>query len=112
MPRQYPPEFRERALRLLEESLPDHPTEYEAKRPHTRPRVSRPLASGGRAERSFAWAGFASMVKTDSSSPALITAGHALRGPGKAGPFVSDEEPPREQCVLNPTMQSFRTDGN
>lgn len=30
MPRQYPPEFRERALRLLEESLPDHPTEYEA----------------------------------------------------------------------------------
>ena len=30
MPRQYPPEFRERALRLLEESLPDHLTEYEA----------------------------------------------------------------------------------
>jgi transposase len=30
MPRQYPPEFRQRALRLLEESLPDHESEYEA----------------------------------------------------------------------------------
>jgi transposase len=30
MPRQFPPEFRQRALRLLEESLPDHETEYAA----------------------------------------------------------------------------------
>lgn len=30
MPRQYPPEFRQRALRLLEESLPDHESEYHA----------------------------------------------------------------------------------
>lgn len=30
MPRQYPPEFRQRALRLLDESLPDHESEYEA----------------------------------------------------------------------------------
>ena len=30
MPKQFPPEFRERALRLVEESMPDHETEYEA----------------------------------------------------------------------------------
>ncbi|MFD1719245.1 transposase [Georgenia deserti] len=30
MPRQFPPEFRQRALRMLEESLPDHQTEYAA----------------------------------------------------------------------------------
>lgn len=30
MPRQYPPEFKERAVRLVEEALPDHATEYEA----------------------------------------------------------------------------------
>lgn len=30
MPRQYTPEFRERALRMLEEALPDHDTEYAA----------------------------------------------------------------------------------
>ena len=30
MPRQYPPEFRQRALRLLEEALPDYETEFEA----------------------------------------------------------------------------------
>ena len=30
MPRQFPPEFRRRALRMLEESLPDHETEYAA----------------------------------------------------------------------------------
>jgi transposase len=30
MPRQFPPEFRQRALRMLEESLPDHETEYAA----------------------------------------------------------------------------------
>jgi transposase len=30
MPRQFPPEFRHRALRMLEESLPDHETEYAA----------------------------------------------------------------------------------
>ena len=30
MPRQFPPEFRQRALRMLEESLPEHETEYAA----------------------------------------------------------------------------------
>ena len=30
MPRQYPPEFRQRALRLLEEALPDYESEFEA----------------------------------------------------------------------------------
>ncbi|GAB3611661.1 transposase [Humibacter ginsengisoli] len=30
MPRQFPPEFRLRALRMLEEALPDHETEYAA----------------------------------------------------------------------------------
>jgi|SRR5215471_16493186 len=30
MPRQFPPEFRQRALRMLEEALPDHETEYAA----------------------------------------------------------------------------------
>jgi transposase len=30
MPRQFPPEFRQRALRMLEETLPDHETEYAA----------------------------------------------------------------------------------
>ena len=30
MPRQFPPEFRQRALRMLEESLQDHETEYAA----------------------------------------------------------------------------------
>ena len=30
MPRQYPPEFKERAVRMVEEALPDHATEYEA----------------------------------------------------------------------------------
>ena len=30
MPRQFTPEFRQRALRMLEESLPDHETEYAA----------------------------------------------------------------------------------
>jgi transposase len=30
MPRQFPPEFRQRALRMLEESLGDHETEYAA----------------------------------------------------------------------------------
>lgn len=30
MPRQYPPEFKERAVRLVEEALPDHATEFEA----------------------------------------------------------------------------------
>lgn len=30
MPRQFTPEFRERALRMLEESLADHETEYAA----------------------------------------------------------------------------------
>jgi len=30
MLRQYPPEFRQRALRMLEESLPEHESEYEA----------------------------------------------------------------------------------
>lgn len=30
MPRQYPPEFRQRALRLLEEASGDHGTEFEA----------------------------------------------------------------------------------
>jgi len=30
MPRQYPQEFRDRAVRLVEESLPDHQTEFEA----------------------------------------------------------------------------------
>lgn len=30
MPRQFTPEFRQRALRMLEESLPDHETEYGA----------------------------------------------------------------------------------
>lgn len=30
MPRQYPVEFRQRALRLLEEALPDYETEFEA----------------------------------------------------------------------------------
>jgi transposase len=30
MPRQYPPEFRQRALRMLEEALPDYGTEFEA----------------------------------------------------------------------------------
>jgi transposase len=30
MPRQFPPEFRQRALRMPEESLPDHETEYAA----------------------------------------------------------------------------------
>lgn len=30
MPRQYPPEFRQRALRMLEESMPEHKTEYAA----------------------------------------------------------------------------------
>jgi transposase len=30
MPRQFPPEFRQRALRMLQESLPDHETEYAA----------------------------------------------------------------------------------
>lgn len=28
MPRQYPPEFRQRALRLLEEALPDYESEF------------------------------------------------------------------------------------
>lgn len=30
MPRQFPPEFRQRALRMLEESMPEHETEYLA----------------------------------------------------------------------------------
>ena len=30
MPCQYPPEFRQRALRMLEESMPEHETEYAA----------------------------------------------------------------------------------
>ena len=30
MPRQFPPEFRQRALRMLEESVPDHETDYAA----------------------------------------------------------------------------------
>lgn len=30
MPRQYPPGFRKRALRLLNEAPPDHETEFEA----------------------------------------------------------------------------------
>ena len=30
MPRQFPPEFRQRALRLLEEAQPDHDSEYAA----------------------------------------------------------------------------------
>ena len=30
MPRQFPPEFRQRALRMLEESIPEHETEYAA----------------------------------------------------------------------------------
>jgi hypothetical protein len=30
MPRQYPPQFRERALRLVEETLPAHETEFAA----------------------------------------------------------------------------------
>ena len=30
MPRQYPQQFRERALRMVEESLPDHETEFAA----------------------------------------------------------------------------------
>ena len=30
MPRQYPPEFRQLALRLLEEALPDYGSEFEA----------------------------------------------------------------------------------
>ena len=30
MPRKYPPEFRQRAVRLLVEALPDHETEYTA----------------------------------------------------------------------------------
>ena len=30
MPRQFPPEFRQRALRMLEESMPEHETEYAA----------------------------------------------------------------------------------
>ncbi len=30
MPRKYPPEFRQRAVRLLVEALPDHDSEYEA----------------------------------------------------------------------------------
>ena len=29
MPKQYPPEFKARAVRLVEEALPDHATEYE-----------------------------------------------------------------------------------
>jgi transposase len=30
MPRQYPPEFRQRALRMLDEALPDYESEFEA----------------------------------------------------------------------------------
>lgn len=30
MPRQFPPEFRLRALRMIEESMPEHETEYSA----------------------------------------------------------------------------------
>lgn len=30
MPRQYPPEFRQRALRLLDEAMPDYESEFEA----------------------------------------------------------------------------------
>jgi transposase len=30
MPRQYPPEFRQRALRLLDEAIPDYESEFEA----------------------------------------------------------------------------------
>ena len=30
MPRQYPLEFRQRAVRLVDEALPDHTSEYEA----------------------------------------------------------------------------------
>ena len=30
MPKQYPPEFKERAVRMVEEALPDHATEFEA----------------------------------------------------------------------------------
>lgn len=48
MPRQYPPEFRQRAWRLIEESLPDHESEYEAIR-----QVSRKL--GVRAEALRKW---------------------------------------------------------
>jgi transposase len=33
MPRQFPPEFRQRALRMIEESMPEHETEYSAIRP-------------------------------------------------------------------------------
>lgn len=48
MPRQYPPEFRQRALRLLEESLPDHESEYEAIR-----EVSRKLGVSAEALRKW-----------------------------------------------------------
>jgi len=48
MPRQYPPEFRQRALRLLEESLPDHESEYEAIR-----QVSRKLGVSAEALRKW-----------------------------------------------------------
>lgn len=30
MPRQFPPEFRQRALRMLQEALPEHDSEYAA----------------------------------------------------------------------------------
>ena len=30
MPRQYPPEFRHRAVRMVDEAMPDHATEFEA----------------------------------------------------------------------------------
>lgn len=30
MPRQYPPEFRQRALRMLDEAAPDYESEFEA----------------------------------------------------------------------------------
>jgi transposase len=30
MPRQFPPEFRQRALRMIDEAMPEHGTEYAA----------------------------------------------------------------------------------
>jgi hypothetical protein len=44
MPRQFPPEFRQRALSMLEESLPDHETEYAAIR-HVASKLGEPSAS-------------------------------------------------------------------
>jgi hypothetical protein len=58
MPRQFPPEFLQRALRLVEESLGDHETEYAAVRHVASKGLVGGVPDGGRAVKDVAAARF------------------------------------------------------